>query len=42
MRNRFDEQLNELHVELTGMGALCERAIGNTYRVLMEEARRQK
>lgn len=39
MRNRFDEQLNELHVELTGMGALCERAIGNTYRVLMEEDR---
>ncbi|MGI6071033.1 MAG: phosphate signaling complex protein PhoU [Blautia sp.] len=39
MRNRFEEQLEELHVELTGMGALCEKAIGNTYRVLMEEDR---
>lgn len=39
MRNRFEEQLENLHVALTGMGALCEKAIGNTYRVLMEEDR---
>lgn len=37
MRNHFEEQLEKLHVELTSMGALCERAIDNTYQVLMEE-----
>lgn len=27
MRTRFDEQLEQLHVELITMGALCEEAI---------------
>ena len=27
MRNRFDEQLNNLNNELITMGALCEEAI---------------
>ena len=28
MRTRFDQQLDQLHVELITMGALCEEAIG--------------
>ena len=27
MRNKFEEQLEQLHVELIRMGALCEDAI---------------
>lgn len=27
MRNRFDEQLEQLNVELIKMGALCEESI---------------
>ena len=29
MRNRFDEQLEKLNVELTDMGELCEKAISS-------------
>ena len=27
MRNKFDEQLETLHIELIKMGALCEEAV---------------
>ncbi len=27
MRNKFDEQLERLHIELIKMGALCEEAV---------------
>ena len=27
MRNKFDEQLEKLHIELIKMGALCEEAV---------------
>lgn len=37
MRNRFDEQLELLNVELIRMGALCEDAISYACRVLMGE-----
>lgn len=37
MRNRFDEQLEQLHVELIRMGALCEDAISFASRTLMGE-----
>lgn len=37
MRNRFDEQLEQLHVELIRMGALCEDAISFAARTLMGE-----
>ncbi|MDD3251641.1 MAG: phosphate signaling complex protein PhoU [Lachnospiraceae bacterium] len=36
MRNRFDEQLEQLNVELIRMGALCEDAISYASRTLME------
>ena len=35
MRNRFDEQLELLNVELIRMGALCEDAISYASRTLM-------
>lgn len=35
MRNRFDEQLNRLNTELITMGALCEDAISNCVKYLM-------
>ena len=35
MRNKFDEQLEMLHTELIEMGALCEKAIDETLKVLM-------
>lgn len=38
MRNRFDEQLGQLHVELIRMGALCEDAISFAARTLMGES----
>ncbi|MCI6885862.1 MAG: phosphate signaling complex protein PhoU [Lachnospiraceae bacterium] len=38
MRNRFDEQLEQLHVELIRMGALCEDAISFASRTLMGES----
>ncbi|MCD8370767.1 MAG: phosphate transport system regulatory protein PhoU, partial [Clostridiales bacterium] len=37
MRVRFDEQLEQLHVELIRMGALCEDAISYATRALMGE-----
>lgn len=37
MRNRFDEQLEFLNVELIRMGALCEDAISYACRTLMGE-----
>lgn len=37
MRIRFDEQLQELNVQMIEMGALCEQVINRTYEVLMEE-----
>lgn len=37
MRSRFDEQLEQLNVEMIRMGALCEDAISYAVRVLMGE-----
>ncbi|MEG2000403.1 MAG: phosphate signaling complex protein PhoU [Evtepia sp.] len=37
MRNRFEQQLNELHMELVIMGALCEDAIGCAAKSLLEQ-----
>lgn len=37
MRVRFDEQLQELNVQMIEMGSLCEQVINRTYEVLMEE-----
>lgn len=37
MRTRFDEQLEQLHVELIKMGSLCEEAISIAAKGLMEE-----
>ena len=34
MRNRFDEQLEILHIELIKMGALCEEAVGGAITAL--------
>lgn len=36
MRNTFDEQLKILNTELTQMGALCETAIANAAKALMD------
>ena len=36
MRNRFDEQLNNLNNELITMGALCEEAISNAVKLLID------
>lgn len=38
MRNRFDEQLELLNVELIRMGALCEDAISGACKVLLGES----
>lgn len=38
MRSRFDEQLEQLNVELIRMGALCEDAISYACRTLMGES----
>ncbi|MDD3339759.1 MAG: phosphate signaling complex protein PhoU [Lachnospiraceae bacterium] len=37
MRNRFDQQLEQLNVDMIEMGALCEQVIDKTYNVMMEE-----
>ena len=37
MRNRFDDMLDALDVELIKMGALCENAISNAIRAIMED-----
>lgn len=39
MRNRFDEQLERLHVELIQMGALCEEAISAASEALLKNDR---
>ena len=36
MRNRFDQQLERLHVELIQMGALCEDAISAAAEALLK------
>lgn len=36
MRNKFDEQLEKLHVELIRMGALCEEAISAAAEALLK------
>ena len=36
MRNHFDEQLNRLNTELITMGALCEEAISNCVKYLID------
>lgn len=36
MRRRFDEQLEQLHTSMIRMGALCEDAIANATRALLE------
>lgn len=37
MRNKFDEQLDKLNLELIEMGALCEEAISATIKILIDE-----
>ena len=36
MRNKFDQQLEQLHVELIKMGALCEEAISAASKALLD------
>ena len=36
MRNKFDEQLEKLHVEMIQMGALCEDAISAAAEALLK------
>ena len=36
MRDRFNEQLEQLNVELIKMGALCEEAISAAAKALLE------
>ena len=38
MRNRFNEQLEQLNVELIKMGALCEEAISAATKAYVEGA----
>lgn len=37
MRNRFDRQLDDLHKQLIEMGAMCESAIANAVKMLLNE-----
>jgi len=37
MRTHFDEQLEQLHLELIRMGALCEDAISAAAKALLEQ-----
>ena len=41
MRNRFDEQLEQLNVELIEMGALCEESIDCAIKALFDEKTEQ-
>lgn len=41
MRNRFDEQLEQLNVELIKMGALCEESIDCAIKALFDEKTQQ-
>ena len=36
MRNKFDQQLEQLHLELIKMGALCEEAISASVKALLD------
>ena len=42
MRNRFDEQLNNLNNELITMGALCEDAISSAVKLLVDNNLKMK
>ena len=42
MRNRFDEQLNNLNNELITMGALCEEAISSAVKLLVDNDLKMK
>ena len=42
MRNRFDEQLNNLNNELITMGALCEEAISAAVKLLVDNDAKMK
>ena len=42
MRNRFDEQLNNLNNELITMGALCEDAISSAVKLLVDNKLKMK
>ena len=42
MRTRFDEQMEELHVELIKMGSLCEEAIALSAQILNECSREEE
>ena len=37
MRNKFDEQLDNLNNELIKMGKLCEQAISGAIKITMED-----
>ena len=37
MRNRFEEQLKQLNIEIIEMGSLCEQMINRTYEVIKDE-----
>ena len=37
MRNKFNEQLEQLNVELIQMGALCEEAISAATKALLDQ-----
>ena len=40
MKTKFDEQLEEMHVELIEMGSLCEQAITLSSRALLRDRRK--
>ncbi len=42
MRNRFEEQLNQLNTELITMGALCEEAISSAAKYLLDGGEQMK
>lgn len=42
MRNKFDKQLSQLNTELVTMGALCEEAITNAVKYLMDNDENSK
>lgn len=41
MKTKFDEQLEEMHVELIKMGSLCEQAITLSSRALLGDEKNQ-
>ena len=40
MKTKFDEQLEEMHVELIKMGSLCEQAITLSSRALLGDEKK--